>query len=139
MTPWLEWGALAASVVIVGAYEYRAHVTGRRDALHQARFINARMRGAWVQAMSTQSGFEVVAVQALRNALLALLVVPIAFCANVVRVMTLAVVSFHFGDAAGQGFLHGFAGMVLFLVALALVLAVDGLLGRMLPAPEARA
>lgn len=75
----------------------------------------------------------------LRNALLALLVVPIAFFANVVRVMTLALVTFHFGDAAGQGFLHGFAGMVLFLVALALVLAVDGLLGRMLPAPEARA
>lgn len=74
----------------------------------------------------------------LRNALLALLVVPIAFCANVVRVMTLALVTFHFGDAAGQGFLHGFAGMVLFLVALALVLAVDGLLGRVLPEPELR-
>ncbi|HBI67658.1 MAG TPA: exosortase B, partial [Massilia sp.] len=29
------------------------------------------------------------------------------------------------GDAAGQGFLHGFAGMVLFLTALVLILAVD--------------
>lgn len=73
----------------------------------------------------------------LRNALLALLVVPIAFCANVVRVMVLALVTYHLGDAAGQGFLHGFAGMVLFLVALLLVLAVDALLGRLLPAPEA--
>lgn len=72
-----------------------------------------------------------------RNALLALLVVPIAFCANVVRVMVLALVTYHFGDAAGQGFLHGFAGMVLFLVALVLVLGVDALLGRLLPEPEA--
>ncbi len=73
---------------------------------------------------------------ALRNALLALLVVPIAFCANVVRVMVLALVTYHLGDAAGQGFLHGFAGMVLFLVALVLVMAVDALLGRLLPAPR---
>ncbi|MGD9836000.1 MAG: exosortase B [Piscinibacter sp.] len=71
----------------------------------------------------------------LRNTLLAVLVVPIAFCANVVRVMVLALVTYHFGDAAGQGFLHGFAGMVLFLVALVLVIAVDALLGRLLPAP----
>jgi exosortase B len=66
-----------------------------------------------------------------RNALLALLVVPIAFCANVVRVMVLAWVTYHFGDAAGQGFLHGFAGMVLFLVALAMVISVDALLGKL--------
>lgn len=71
----------------------------------------------------------------LRNALLALLVVPIAFCANVVRVIVLALVTYHLGDAAGQGFLHGFAGMVLFLVALVLVMATDGLLGRLLHQP----
>jgi exosortase B len=73
----------------------------------------------------------------LRNALLALLVVPIAFCANVVRVIVLVLVTYHLGDAAGQGFLHGFAGMVLFLVALALVMATDGLLGRLLHQQEA--
>ncbi|WP_298833592.1 exosortase B [uncultured Piscinibacter sp.] len=73
----------------------------------------------------------------LRNALLALLVVPIAFCANVVRVMVLALVTYHLGDAAGQGFLHGFAGMVLFLVALVMVIAADALLGRVLRQPEA--
>lgn len=74
----------------------------------------------------------------LRNTLLAVLVVPIAFCANVVRVMVLALVTYHFGDAAGQGFLHGFAGMVLFLAALVMVIAVDALLGRLLPAAGGR-
>ena len=75
----------------------------------------------------------------LRNALLAVLVVPIAFCANVVRVMVLALVTYHLGDAAGQGFLHGFAGMVLFVVALVLVMGVDALLGRLLAAQGGRA
>ena len=69
---------------------------------------------------------------AARNALLAVLVVPVSFCANVVRVGVLALVTYHFGDAAGQGFLHGFAGMVLFVVALVLIMGVDRLLGRWL-------
>jgi exosortase len=74
----------------------------------------------------------------LRNLLLSALVVPIAFSANVVRVVVLALVTYHLGDAAGQGFLHGFAGMVLFSVALAFIMGADNLLGRLLASrPEA--
>ncbi|MFC5480651.1 exosortase B [Massilia suwonensis] len=62
---------------------------------------------------------------AFRNVGLALLIVPISFSANVIRVIVLTLITYHYGDAAGQGFLHGFAGMVLFLTALALILAVD--------------
>jgi len=64
----------------------------------------------------------------LRNAVLALLIVPISFTANVVRVLILCLVTYHFGEAAGQGFLHQFAGLVLFLSALLLILCVDGAL-----------
>lgn len=66
---------------------------------------------------------------AARNITLALLLVPTAFAANIVRVMILVLVTYHFGDEAGQGFVHGFAGMVLFMVALALMLVLDRLLG----------
>jgi exosortase B len=62
---------------------------------------------------------------AFRNIGLALLIVPISFSANVIRVITLTLITYYFGDAAGQGFLHGFAGMVLFLTALVLILSVD--------------
>lgn len=71
---------------------------------------------------------------ATRNVLLALLLVPTAFVANIVRVMILVLVTYHFGDEAGQGFVHGFAGMVLFIVALALMLVLDRVLGLFLPA-----
>jgi exosortase/archaeosortase family protein len=64
----------------------------------------------------------------LRNVGLALLIVPISFTANIIRVMTLTLITYHFGDAAGQGFLHGFAGMVLFISALLLIIGVDTLL-----------
>ena len=62
-----------------------------------------------------------------RNIALAILIIPISFIANIIRVMILVLVTYHFGDAAGQGFVHSFAGMVLFMVALALILFVDGI------------
>jgi len=61
----------------------------------------------------------------LRNIALAILIVPISFMANVIRVMVLALITYHFGDEAGQGFLHGFAGMVLFMTALIFIIATD--------------
>jgi len=64
----------------------------------------------------------------LRNVTIALLIVPISFTANVTRVMVLTLITYYFGDAAGQGFLHGFAGMVLFITALILILALDSFL-----------
>lgn len=63
-----------------------------------------------------------------RNVTLAILIVPISFTANVIRVIVLTLITYHFGDEAGQGFLHGFAGMVLFLSALLLIIGVDSLL-----------
>ena len=63
-----------------------------------------------------------------RNVALAILIVPISFSANVIRVIVLTLITYHFGDEAGQGFLHGFAGMVLFLSALLLIVGVDSLL-----------
>lgn len=69
----------------------------------------------------------------LRNVMLAILIVPISFAANIIRVIVLALITFHWGDEAGQGFLHGFAGMVLFLSALALTIFFDGLLRKVAP------
>ena len=46
-------------------------------------------------------------------------------------------VTYHLGDEAGQGFLHGAAGMVLMLVALAFFFALDALLEKILPRARA--
>lgn len=72
-----------------------------------------------------------------RNALLATLVIPIAFAANIIRVMVLVLVTWYFGDAAGQGFVHSFAGMLLFGVALTLMFVADHALGRFFQARAA--
>lgn len=68
-----------------------------------------------------------------RNLILIASILPIAFAANVVRVMILVLVTYHFGDEAGQGFVHDFAGILLFIVGLLFLFALDGLLGFFFP------
>ena len=74
-----------------------------------------------------------------RNVTLAILIVPISFVANVIRVIVLTLITYHYGDAAGQGFLHGFAGMVLFISALILIISVDALLQLFFKKPQENA
>lgn len=80
---------------------------------------------------------------ALRNLILAVLIVPISFASNVLRVMLLCLITFHFGDAAGQGFLHDFSGTVLFGAALMLTVMADSgarvLVHRISPSDRDRA
>ena len=57
---------------------------------------------------------------------------PIAFAANVLRVIILVLVTYHFGDAAGQGFLHDFAGVALLVAALTILFALDSALVRLM-------
>jgi exosortase len=64
--------------------------------------------------------------------LLALLMVPIALFANMVRVIMLLLITYHLGDAAGQGLLHEVAGLFIFLVALTTLVALDAVLSRVL-------
>lgn len=64
-------------------------------------------------------------------------ILPIAFVANIIRVMTLVLVTYYLGDEAGQGFLHGAAGMVLMLVALVFFFFLDLALNRLFPVKKA--
>lgn len=67
----------------------------------------------------------------LRNVGLAILIVPISFVANMIRVLFLTLLTYHFGDEVGQGFLHGFAGLALFGTAFFLLIGVDSLLRQL--------
>lgn len=66
----------------------------------------------------------------LHNAVMLAAILPIAFLANLVRVLLLMLITFHMGDEAGQGFLHGATGILLLLVALAGLIGLDAALAR---------
>ncbi len=68
-----------------------------------------------------------------RNLIIMAAIIPIAFAANIVRVMVLILVTYHLGDEAGQGFLHGFAGIMLFVIGLLFLFLLDWVLGFIFP------
>jgi exosortase len=57
--------------------------------------------------------------------LLILFIIPVALIANFARVLTLILLTYHFGEAAAQGFLHNFAGLFMFGVALLVMYLID--------------
>jgi len=74
----------------------------------------------------------------LHNAIMLASILPIAFVAHLIRVIALVLITYHLGDEAGQGFLHGAAGIVLMLVALACFFALDSVIGLFLQRRAAR-
>ena len=64
--------------------------------------------------------------------LLLALVLPIAIIVNIIRILVLIAITYRFGDAAAQGFLHSTTGLVLFATALLLIFGLDSFIGRIL-------
>jgi uncharacterized membrane protein len=64
------WAGLAASAVIVAAYEARVLRVGGREPARIGRYAHARIRADWVRALAETPGTEILAVQTLRNALM---------------------------------------------------------------------
>lgn len=62
--------------------------------------------------------------------MLVLVIIPVAILVNLLRVLTLIFITYHFGDAAAQGFMHATTGLVLFALAVLMIFGIDRLLIR---------
>lgn len=60
------------------------------------------------------------------------MIIPVAIVANAIRIVILILLTYFFGDAVGQGFLHVTAGLFLFALSLVLMFALDNLVSRFL-------
>lgn len=56
---------------------------------------------------------------------IAMAAIPVAMFANFIRVLVLILLTYHFGEATAQGYLHDAAGLLMFSVALATVFTID--------------
>ncbi len=63
-----------------------------------------------------------------KNLILLLAIAPLAIFGNMIRVITICLITFYFGDAAGQGFLHDFSGMFVFLIMILGLMGLEKLL-----------
>ena len=114
---------IARTGVMITIGQYQLLVADACSGLHSMFSLSA-LGTLFMYIMGRQSRWH--------NAIMLASILPIAFFANIVRVMALVLVTYHFGDEAGQGFLHGAAGMVLMLVALVFHFLLDTALGALL-------
>jgi exosortase B len=127
---------IARSGVIISIGQYQLQVADACSGLHSMFSLSA-LGTLFMYIMDRKSR--------LHNAIMLLSLLPIAFCANIVRVMVLVLITYYLGDEAGQGFLHGTAGMVLMVIALLICFLLDAVLVRIIrprreappPAPAA--
>ena len=66
----------------------------------------------------------------IHSLILLIAIIPIAILANIIRVIILILITYHYGDAVAQGFLHVTAGLVLFVISLLLIFALDMVLRK---------
>ena len=98
----LSWLAALLTLAVLLAYETSLAVAQRRRPERMARTVHANLRQDWFEAVSTQKGSEILAVQTLRNALMSASMTASTAALGLMGTVTLAVPSLHaeFGDAA---------------------------------------
>lgn len=69
-----------------------------------------------------------------RAVILMAAILPMAVLANLVRVVVLALLTYHAGSKVAQGVMHDMAGMLTFAISLAGMFAADAIVARLLPA-----
>lgn len=108
MTDLVHWLSFAFSVLLIVGYEWRVHHIGQRDPRRMARYANARLRMHWVTALAAKPGFEIVAVQALRNSLMSATISASTAALAVMGAVSLAGASLaaHLSRWSGEQALH---------------------------------
>jgi heme exporter protein D len=99
MWTWLAIGLTVAALVI---YEVLLVLLQRRRAGHLARVQHARLREAWLLAVTEQKGSEVLAVQTLRNALMSATMLASTTALALMGTVTLAAPSLQSRHIAAQ-------------------------------------
>ena len=115
---------IARSGVILSIGQYQLQVADACSGLHSMFSLSA---------LGTLFMYMMGRKRKLHHAIMLASILPVAFAANVIRVVTLVLITYYLGDEAGQGFLHGAAGMVLMIVALLFFFLLDRVLDRLIP------
>ncbi|HWW64858.1 MAG TPA: exosortase V [Sphingomonadaceae bacterium] len=128
----LKLGISAAAVDLLRIFDYPIARAGVMIQVGQYQILVAAAC-AGLNSLISLSAIGLFYVYIRHNAnwryalLLMLAIVPVAIFANFIRVLLLILITYHMGDAAAQGFLHGFSGLTMFVVAVLGIFGVDAL------------
>lgn len=109
---------IASSGVTIQIGQYQLLVAAACAGLNSILTLTALcLFYVYLRHRSNPLAFLVIAVAA----------IPVAIISNFVRVLALVLITYYFGDAAAQGFVHDFAGLLMFTVALVAIFGIDQL------------
>lgn len=124
MSSFMTWLTAFLTIAVLVLYEAVLLQVQRRHPGRLARSAHADLREQWFTAISRQPGSEVLAVQTLRNALMAATMTASTALLGLMGTLTLAAPSLHaVFDATGIGSLHFTARLALELALMALLFA----------------
>ncbi len=63
-----------------------------------------------------------------KKLLLTTFIIPMSLLGNLVRVLTLCLITFYFGEEVGQGFFHNFSGIVIFIITILGMMGLEALM-----------
>jgi exosortase len=66
-----------------------------------------------------------------KKLILTAFIIPMALLGNLLRVITLCLITYYFGEEAGQGFFHNFSGIVIFIITLLGLMGTESILDKM--------
>jgi hypothetical protein len=120
----MTWLLALATIAVLLAYEVSLAVAQRRRPDRMARTAHANLREDWFETVSAHPGSEILAVQTLRNALMAASMTASTAALGLMGTVTLAVPSLHAELANATSMLQGFTPrLAMELVLLSLLFA----------------
>lgn len=113
---------VARSGVMLGLGPYRLLVVDACSGLHSLIFLSA-LGLLYLHLSGPRRMFHWLTVVSL--------LLPIAVFANLLRVILLLLLTYHFGNSVAQSYWHDFAGIVLFITAFVILSGVDRIAGAL--------
>ncbi|MGQ3686338.1 MAG: exosortase C-terminal domain/associated protein EpsI [Candidatus Loosdrechtia sp.] len=72
----------------------------------------------------------------LKKLILGFSIIPLSIVSNLIRVIAICLITYYFGEDAGQGFFHGFSGILLFVITIVWLLGLEHLLEKHMKQPD---
>jgi exosortase len=130
----MRHGISVATELILRIFDYPVTRSGLELTIgYNTIFMGAPCSG--FRSLITMFSLVIVYVYILNGSLwkkltLAACIIPMSLLGNLIRVITLCLITFYFGEEVGQGFFHNFSGIMIFIITLFGLIGIESLLNK---------
>jgi len=128
----MRYGVSAVAAIILKSFHYPIIREGLLLYIgRQEIFMGAPCSGfrSLITMISLGLAYTYIINETRKNKTILLVsIIPLALLGNLIRVLTLCLVTYYFGAKAGQGFFHDFSGVIVFIIMILGLLGIESYL-----------